>query len=154
MSYITIEHGIPYAVDSLWTLTPDRLTIINRSWEHCQAFDADSRYELVVSDVPQFSRLQRLLAHTVYNPSVELTATWTRVGDRSPSDLLNSVRAGLAKDDDIITQWFNGNEVIKLLESASSWDELVLAVRCIGGEHETNRTASAYVRKILGLNRI
>ena len=152
MPYITVEYGIPRAVHSLWTLKPNRLAIIKRTWEHCHAFDADSRYELVVTGVPNVSTLQRLLAYTVYNPSVELISTWTRLGDRSSSDLLNLVRAGLAKDDDIITQWFNGDEVLKLLESASSWDELVLAVRCIGGEHETNRKASAYVKRIRGSN--
>jgi hypothetical protein len=80
-------------------------------WEHCKAFDADSRYDLILTDVPQVNLLQRMLAYTLYNPSVDITATWTKVGDRMPSDLLDSVRAALEKDDDIITQWFDSNQV-------------------------------------------
>jgi hypothetical protein len=150
MSYITIEYGIPRAVDSLWSLKPNRLAIINRTWEHCHAFDAVSRYALVASDVPNVSLLQRMLAHTVYNPAVDLTSTWKRVGDFITSELLGLVREGIAKDDDIITQWFDGGKVMKLLQSASTWDELVLAVRCIGGEHETSSTVSEYAKGILG----
>jgi hypothetical protein len=153
MTYIVLEHGVPRVVDSLWPLEVDRLAVVKRVWEHCKAFSADSRYELVVTDVPQITPLQRMLAYTIYNPSVDLTATWTRVSDRLTSDFLDAVRAGLAQDDDVITQWFGSDEVMNLLESASSWDELVLAVRCICGEHETNRTASAYVKRILGANR-
>lgn len=150
MSYITVEYGVPRAVDSLWTLKPNRLAIVSRMWEHCHAFDATSRYALVVTEVPHVSLLHRLLAHSIYNPTVDLIATWKVVGDYKTSDLLGLVRQGLAKDDDIITQWFDGGEVMKLLQSALTWDEIVLAVRCIGGEHETSMNASEYVKRILG----
>ncbi len=154
MTFIALEHGCPRVVESLWTLRLDRLAVVKRVWEHCKAFDADSRYDLILTDVPQVNLLQRMLASTLYNPSVDITATWIKVGDRMPSDLLDSVRAALEKDDDIITQWFDSNQVMNLLESASSWDELVLAVRCICGEHETNGEASAYVNRVRNANRI
>jgi hypothetical protein len=59
---------------------------------------------------------------------------------------------GLASDDDIITQWFDGNEVIALLESAETWEDLVVAVRCIGGEHETDPTVFNYAQRVLDAN--
>ncbi len=152
MTYITVEYGIPGVVESLWTLSPNRLAIIKRTWQHCHAFDADSRYELVVADVPPISALQRILAYSIYNPSVTVSSTWERVADRSPSDIPNLVRSGLASDDDIITQWFDGDEVMSLLESAKTWEELLTAVRCIGGEHETDPNVSAYAKQILGTN--
>jgi hypothetical protein len=154
MTYIALEHGCPRVVESLWTVKIDRLAVVKRVWEHCKAFDAESRYDLIVTHVPRVTPLQQMLAYTLYNPSVDITATWTRVGDRLTSDLLDAVRAALKKDDDIITQWFDSNQVMTLLESASSWDDLVLAVRCICGEHETNGKASAYVKRVLKANRI
>jgi hypothetical protein len=154
MTYIALEHGCPRVVESLWSVRIDRLAVIKRVWEHCKAFDAESRYDLIVTHVPRVTPLQQMLAYTFYNPSVDITATWTRVGDRLTSDLLDSVRAALENDDDIIKQWFDSIQVMTLLESASSWDDLVLAVRCICGEHETNEKASAYVNRVLRANRI
>ena len=152
MTYITVEYGIPRVVESLWTLKPNRLAIIKRTWQHCHAFDVDSRYELVVAEPPPVSAFQRILAYTIYNPAVTVESTWRRIADCSTSDLIDLVRMGLASDDDIITQWFDGNEVIALLESAETWEDLVVAVRCIGGEHETDPTVSNYAQRVLVAN--
>jgi hypothetical protein len=152
VTYITVEYGIPRVVASLWTLKPNRLAIIKRTWQHCHAFDGNSRYELVVADPPRVSAFQRILAYTIYNPAVTVESTWQRVADCSTADIIDLVRVGLASDDDIITQWFDGDEVIALLESAQTWEDLVVAVRCIGGEHETDSNVSAYAKRILVAN--
>ena len=79
-----------------------------------------------------------------------ITIQWERIGDYDPSALIQTVRRGLETDDDIIQQWFEGSEVIKLLESAQSYAQMLLAVRAICGEHETEPDVLTYVEQILG----
>lgn len=150
MTYIIIQQGMPVVADALWKLSLSRLDVIKRAWGRFQAFDAESRYELTVDDLPSVSLLQRTLAYTVYNPRASITPVWKPVAARTHSDLSVLVREGLAADDDILTQWFTVDEVMTLLESAETWNDLVTAVRCISGEHETDANVFSYARHALG----
>ena len=148
--YIVVEFGIPRAVSSL----PDvrrmnRLAILGRTWEHVHAFDSSSRYRWQVVDPPHVGMFSRLLAHTIYNPMVDVQSEWLRCGDYKSADLISLVTDGLTQDDDIIQQWFCAEEVTRLLMCANSWNEMVLAVEAIGGSHEVDSQASKYVERIL-----
>ena len=148
--YIFIEAGGPSTADTLPIFPTTRLAVIHKFWEKCEAYDPQGRYRMVVPAPPVFTSLQIFLAKLFYNPMENITIQWERIGDYDPSALIQTVRRGLETDDDIIQQWFEGSEVIKLLESAQSYAQMLLAVRAICGEHETEPDVLTYVEQILG----
>ena len=128
---------------------PNRLAVLGRTWEHVHAFDDTSRYAMMIDPEPTSTIWQRLLAHTIYNPSVTVAAEWRKVGERNTTDIIALVEDGLQRDDDIIQQWFDATEVIRLLKGALTWDELMIAVNCIGGGHEVDDQARRFVHTVL-----
>lgn len=60
------------------------------------------------------------------------------------------VERGLERDDDIIQQWFDADDILKLLNAAKSWEEMVLAVDSICGSHEVDAAARQYAESVLG----
>jgi hypothetical protein len=60
------------------------------------------------------------------------------------------LKLALKGDDDCIQQWFDGKHVIKLIEDARSFDEMLLGARAIQGDHDTDPDVMAYVKRILG----
>jgi hypothetical protein len=150
VKYIVVQHGSPHVSDVLPSYDhPSRLAVLGRTWEHIHAFDDSSRYALVLDPVPPISAFQRLLASTIYNPSVSVAAQWKRVSDNRTADIISLIEEGLKRDDDIIQQWFGAPEVIRLLKAASSWEELMIAVSCICGGHERDDRAKRYVDEVL-----
>ena len=151
--YIIVEFGLPHAADTLPDCSPrNRLAAISRQWEQAHAFDGKSRYRVDVADVPQFGAVSRFLAHTIYNPmlSTNFDTNWSECGEYRKSDLISLVEKGLETDDDCIQQWFGGDDVIKLLETANSWNDTVLAVEAICGAHEADPEVLSYVERVLG----
>jgi hypothetical protein len=142
--------GCPMTSDVLPGFTTTRLAVIKKFWQGFEAYDVNGRYQMVVADPPVFNALQTFLAHLCYNPMEQLDGKWERIGDYDPARLIQTVRTQLETDDDIIQQWFESSDVIKLLESAKSFDEMMLAVKAICGEHETDKEVMAYVQSILG----
>ena len=151
MKYIIVQYGCPNVADELPAYNrPNRLDVLGRTWEQIHAFSDSDRYSLLVDPEPVSTAWQRLLAHTFYNPSVAVSAKWVRVGDQQKQDIIALVEEGLRNDDDIIQQWFSAAEIIKLLQAASTWEELTLAVSCIGGAHEGDDMARRYAEAVLG----
>ena len=148
--FIVIEQGAPHIEDQLTIPRPNRLGVIRRFWEDMRAFDGHSEYRLSVSDVPNLGSVARFLAYTVYNPHVPLTCEWVVSGRYESKSILTLVGAGLEHDDDIIQQWFDANQVMKLLGAADSFATMVLAVRCICGAHESDVEAEQFVGRVLG----
>ena len=149
--FIVIEYGAPHIELSLRESGPlNRLALMGRSWTRCHAFDARQRYRCVPSDEPRVGLLERILAHTFYNPKTDVTRRWEACGPRVLSEVVAEVEQGLESDDDIIQQWFGGENVLKLLRSASTFDEMVDAVRCVCGEFETDGRLRAIVDRVLG----
>ena len=94
--------------------------------------------------------MERVLAHTVYNPKTDVICSWEASGPCELSDIVAEVERGLRSDDDIIQQWFDADEVLKLLRSASTFDEMLDAVRCLSGEFETDHRLRAIVDRLFG----
>ena len=150
-SYIVIEFGIPHLADALpeyprW----NRLALLDRTWEQSFAFDGNSQYRLTVPDPPKYGLVARILAHTLYNPFIDVNSEWVRCGDYNKAALINLVHRGLEHDDDIIQQHFGGKDVIKLLSAADSWSDMMLAVKAINGSHEAYPEVRDYVQRVLG----
>lgn len=149
MNYVLVQHGCPRVVTDLPPYKPNRLAILRRDWEHCHGFSDTSRYAISMESEPPSTLLQRILAHTVFNPVVPVTAAWRPIGERRTADILALVEAGLRHDDDILQQFFEAADVMRLLKAADGWDELLLAVRCVCGEHEMDDVALRFVRTVL-----
>lgn len=149
LKYILVQHGCPDVVDELPAYHPNRLAVLARTWEHVHAFDDTSRYALTIDSEPTSTIWQRLLAHTFHNPSIAVAAEWRKTGERSTADIIALVEDGLKHDDDVIQQWFDATEVLRLLKAARTWDELLMAVNCISGRHETDDQARRFVHTVL-----
>ncbi len=153
MPFIFIEDGIPRVTDELPRVRLYRLCVIDRSWEGAHAFDQDSQFRISVVDPPSYGPFAKFLAYTIYNPVVPDVGEWTVCGKYDPNSVLALVEAGLEDDDDIIQQWFDADEVMKLLRAGDSYANMVLAVRSICGEHETHHDAKQFVESVLGKTR-
>lgn len=105
---------------------------------------------MVVSTPPIFTPIQTFLAKLCFNPMETVDGKWKRVGNYDRNTLIQTVKHGLETDDDIIQQWFEGPEVIKLMEASQSFAEMLLAVGAICGQHETDPEVQAFVERILG----
>jgi len=68
-------------------------------------------------------------------------------------EIIAEVEKGLEKDDDIIQQWFDAEEVLKLLRSARTFDEMLDRVECVRGGFEADERLRKIVRKVLGRNK-
>ena len=147
--YIVVEQGSPHVTIELPRYRPNRLGVLNRFWERIDAFDENSHYRLSVGDVPSYGLLNRVLTRTLWSPKVELNTEWVRCGEYNKAVLVALVSAGLAHDDDIIQQWFGARDVLQLLAAADSCSDMVVAVNCICGAHETNQQARHYVGRVL-----
>ncbi len=147
--YVVVEHGVPHVARELRPFQPNRLAAMQATWLHCKAFDADSRYELKAHEEPSFSALQRILAHTFYNPSAGIQVEWRIVGESSLAGIVVEVEKGLKKDDDIIQQWFGADDVLKLLRSATTFDEMLDRVECVCGGFDVDERLRKIVDDVL-----
>ncbi len=151
--FIFIYRGVPCVMDELpsW----DRicaLSLLSHCWESAFAFDIERSYTVRVSDVPELGFWRKLLARTIYNPmsSCEINGEWVPQGDCDLKQIVSLIRDGLEHDDDIIQQWFGADDIIRLLEEADSYDNMVIAVDAICGGHEVNDQTRCYVDNVLG----
>jgi hypothetical protein len=149
--FIVIHYGCPHVEDSLeHPVGLNWLAIIRRSWAHCFAFDAQQRYRSVPSREQKISWWQQLLARSFYNPVTDITRRWEPSGGYALAEIVALVEKGLETDDDVIQQWFGADDVMKLLRSATTFDEMVDAVDCICGGFENDPRLQAIVDRVLG----
>lgn len=152
--FIVIEFGVPHVTDSLETSRHlNRLSVMKRTWLRCFAFDAHQTYRRLPSDEPSFGVIQRLLARVCYNPPTEVVTRWEPAGRYDLADIVSEVERALATDDDIIQQWFDADDVLKLLRSAETFDQMADAVRCVCGEFETDVRLRGIVDSVLDVSR-
>ncbi len=147
---ITITSGAPAIVRSFPEFKPTRLAVMKRFWMTEHLFSSTAEYRYQVDDAPSFNWLQVVGAHTIYDPTEQLAGAWREAGPYSKAKIVTLVEEGLAHDDDIIQQWFNGDEVMQLLSATANYDELLLAVDAICGGHEVNADTAALVKRVLG----
>jgi len=150
--YIITEYGIPSVEESLDPFRPNRLAAMKGSWRRCKAFDAKYQYVAAAGLEPSFTWIQKLLAHTFYNPSEDYEVSWSSSGNYDLDDIIAEVEIGLETDDDLIQQWFEADDVLKLLRSATNYDEMVDRVRCVCGEFESDSRLQSIVDSVLGKN--
>ena len=74
------------------------------------------------------------LANTVYNPTRQLSVRPIESGTFRIDELKTSIVRWLDRDDDILTQFLEADDIKFLLAPVQTFDDLVLAVRCINGD--------------------
>lgn len=75
---------------------------------------------------------------------------WHSTGESNLAEIVSEVEKGLEKDDDIIQQWFSGEQVMTLLRSANTFEEMLDRVRCVCSEFEADQRLQKIVESILG----
>lgn len=149
--FIITEFGVPHVADSLQQSKPlNKLAVMKQTWRCCAAFDDQLRYRCLPSHEPNISSIQRLLAHVCYNPITNVTTRWEPAGKYDLTDIVVEVEQGLKTDDDLIQQWFCADDVLKLLRSAKTFDQMADIIRCVCGEFESDPRLRAIVDKVLG----
>lgn len=67
----------------------------------------------------------RLLAKTVYNPRFEAELRWEPAGQYSFEDLQTLICSLVDSDDDILTQFVDGDQIKSIVSACKTFDELV-----------------------------
>ena len=79
-----------------------------------------------------------LLANTVYNPRIAVTLLWRESEPYSLEELRLAYAKAVDKDDDILTQFVESDELKKRISEAQSFDELVEVYRWMETDHYEN----------------
>ena len=69
--------------------------------------------------------LTKLLAYTVYNPKIKVAIGWTKIADYPLSDLKKDINKQVERDDDIITQFEEGEIIKQKIENCDSFDDII-----------------------------
>lgn len=154
-SYITFYNGYPTLEHKLPNHPCTKLDVAERSWEKMYAFDASHQYKRCLDDPPMVGRISRLATRLIfevtgYNPTAPYQPEWRVVGPYTKEDVTTQLERGLKTDDDIITQFFDGDDVLKLAEAAQDFSEMVLAIECIQGACESEDQARNYAERVVG----
>jgi hypothetical protein len=148
--YIVTYSGVPHVTSELLPMQPNTLAAIKRVWATSRAWSRVSAFTAHEPDGLQISLVRRLLAHTFYNPKLGIKLEWERQGPTNLQDIVAEVERGLESDDDLIQQWFGASDVLRLLRSATSFEEMVDRVECVCGGFETDERLRGIVESVLG----
>ncbi|MCH8511970.1 MAG: hypothetical protein LAT83_10010 [Kiritimatiellae bacterium] len=134
-SIIELVDRIPETIDA------NMLGILHEFWRGERYFLPDGR-EMSVFPVSGHEVKNRFLwlflANTVYNPGRKIRVKPIDAGTYTVGALKSAIERWLDKDDDILTQFLEEESIKMLLSTVKTFDDLLLAVRCINGEYETN----------------
>ena len=92
-----------------------------------QAYDKDGRLWKIdkVDSNYKVNGLTKFLAYTVYNPKVKVTIGWTKIADYKLDDLKKDISKQVDRDDDIITQFEEGEIIKGKIENCDSFDNII-----------------------------
>ncbi len=60
-----------------------------------------------------------------YNPQIRVTLKWTKIGDYKLGDLKNDIFKQTDRDDDIITQFEEGEIIKEKVKDCDSFDDII-----------------------------
>lgn len=101
------------------------LGLLRRDAEKEQIFDADGRlFTCQLRTARKVAWWSKLLAYTVYNPLLEVSNEWRFQRRYELLELQGRLKAVVADDDDILTQFIEHEELIQLINKASSFQNL------------------------------
>lgn len=72
--------------------------------------------------------LTRLLARTVYNPVWDATIIWNKIGCYELAELKKRISKCVDKDDDVLTQFVEGQVIKNAISQSADFDEIIYAL--------------------------
>lgn len=115
------------------------LAICSRFWERELFYRDDGiklRAALAEGSSCGESVFTKLLAHTVYNPFRTLAFHYEEVGPYHVDEIKAKICRYLEGDDDILTQFIDGDEILQRLDRVDSFAGLVDLIETMQGKNE------------------
>ena len=114
------------------------LAIVNAYFEKVTVYDREGRKwsGRGIEGPSRKSWWTKLLANTVYNPWVTVTVVWQEPKPYEIEELKSVYTAAVDKDDDILTQFVDANELKSRIDQADTFDELVETYRWMQTEQD------------------
>ena len=69
--------------------------------------------------------LSKLLAATIHNPTFNVQYEYTSTGFYQLDELKQALRAAVEKDDDVLTQFHEAEELVSRIDAAKNFDDVV-----------------------------
>jgi hypothetical protein len=84
------------------------------------------RYEVEkATPEKELPALSKLMAATIHNPTVNVLYEYTSTGFYKIDELKQALRAAVEKDDDVLTQFHDAEELISRIDAAKDFGDLV-----------------------------
>ena len=124
--------------DNGWTDTAESLEVERTTsaygfhkpwWNGVTFFHRDgTRYEMLTA-TPTKWMPPKFLALTIYNPSILVQYDYRSVGPYEVDDLKQALADAIDRDDDILTQFHEADELKELLANARTFDGVLKVLR-------------------------
>ena len=79
----------------------------------------------ITSDRARNTWLSRLLAETIYNPTIPVKFEWTAIGRYQLEELKGAICERLEKDDDVLTQFVEAKVIAGALDKTTSFEQII-----------------------------
>jgi hypothetical protein len=108
-------------------------------WRGVSFFHRDGgRYEVVLAQPARaLPPLSKLLAATIYNPRFAVRYEYRRVGPYDLGVLRGALLRAIDKDDDILTQFHDADDLTRRLAHATSFDDVAEVLRYAATETDS-----------------
>jgi hypothetical protein len=128
-----------YSSTRMWTALGAFSGFVEKSF----VFDRDGRkWQARAAEAPFEKNWWRvLLAHTVYNPRISVTVHWQAPRSYALDELRQAYLSAVDKDDDILTQFVEADELKKKIAAAESFDSLAAVYRWMQTDHADENSA-------------
>ncbi len=133
------DFSLQYSSTKMWTA----LGAFSGFVEKSSVFDRDGRkWQTRAVKAPfEKSWWRVLLAHTVYNPRILVTVQWHAPRSYALDELKQAYLSAVDKDDDILTQFVEADELKKKIAAAQSFDSVIEVYRWMQTDHADEKTA-------------
>jgi len=104
-----------------------RLAVFHEFYKDVKFYDSEGycwSVESVESDM-KATFFNKLLAHTFYNPSVSFIPHWRKEGKYKLDELKSLYVNAVQQDDDILTQFVDGEQLIQRVNAVKSIKDLI-----------------------------
>ncbi len=103
------------------------LGLIKGSYKNVKAYDKDGHLWKIdkVDSNYKLNGITKFLAYSVYNPKIKVAISWMKIVDYKLDELKSDISMQVDRDDDIITQFVNGEFIKHKIEKCDSFGDIV-----------------------------
>ena len=100
-------------------------------WAGVTYFHRDGQRYTVAAVRPsrRLGVVDRILASTVYNPTLDFAVEYAAQGRYSIAQLCDAVAAAIEQDDDVLTQFHEADELLARLRRATTFDDVIDVIK-------------------------